>query len=458
MEREVRPELLFWQTRQVVEHLSNTPYLAAQDLASITGLTPFELNTIYQSIRQTPALQSLLNQSANRDYFDTVRNHFGVPNYTAVFFVGLYCPARCHFCPSVTTHQDGFRELSRFKSSDPGQKKLDAMGYARIFADLRQLQRQGKRVSVKISGGLEPLTDPKTIGWILTLAADSGINTTLFTNGMLLTHKRNIDLALRSDNVRISLSTSNAQSYDVAHFGQHAKNQKYVGYDELKSALTQLIARRNQTGGKTRIGINTVAGEFNFQELPSLVIEASLIGVDYIEIKGEYFEAKTDNWFRQLDSALAAITTLLSEGRVGRTQVKLTGSLMSQNFINNKPMGFCLPTDQAAHKMFINPFGECTPVHYWAYPTGDKPSAQLHYLGALKDGAGLIELIENGRALPPLSYAHLNPFELILSLESARLRDDTRFGILPENNPYLPVPCQHKRVRDTLQPVIEIWP
>lgn len=52
------------------------------------------------------------------------------------------------------------------------------------------------------------------------------------------------------------------------------------------------------------VSSNAVTGEFNFHELPNLVHEVSLIGVDYIEIKGEYFEAKTAAWFHKLDEAL----------------------------------------------------------------------------------------------------------------------------------------------------------
>jgi MoaA/NifB/PqqE/SkfB family radical SAM enzyme len=423
--------------RSVLNRLIKAPYLCADEIAKKESLSHNELNTIYRIIQSTDSLQNELKISANRDYFDTVKNHFGKQQYTVVFFVGLYCPARCHFCPSVEIHDDGYRELFRFKSKTPGKQKLSYQDFERIFLDLNQMQQQGATVSIKISGGLEPFTDPNTISWILTLAKRFGINSTIFTNGMLLKLQKNRELALLSDNIRISLSTSDEESYNDAYFGSHQANKKVASLHELLTALQNLVKQRDESGAKMQIGINVVAGEFNFHELEKLTNDTASLGVDYIEIKGEYFETKNASWFNALDLALGNITRQLVSGRIGRTRVDLTGSLGRDNFFNNRPKGHCLSEDQAAHKLFINPFGECTPVHYWAYPSGGRQQEANQFLGAVSELTNLFDLIKKANQLPELDYSYLNPFELILSLESNRRRRDFAFGIDPANNPYL---------------------
>ncbi len=420
---------------KVVNRLKQTPYLGADDIAKLEMLNAGELNSIYKTIQISEKRQLELASCANGNYFNTVQNHFGKKQYTVVFFVGLYCPARCHFCPSVKVHDNGHRQLFRFQSQTPEQQKLDYDDFERIFHNLEQMQSAGTTVNIKISGGLEPFTDPRSIGWILQLSKRFGMNSTIFTNGMLLKLEKNRELALKCDNLRISLSTTNAKDYINAYFGNH---KKVTTLPELMEALNKLVRRRDHTASKTRIGINVVAGDFNFHELDNIVHQASAIGLDYVEIKGEYFGEKTGRWFDKLENALDNIRQQMTNGMIGNSMIHLTGSLERDNFYNNKPEGFCHPADQAAHKLFINPFGECTPVHCWAYPSEGGKQVPGQFIGAISKEVNLFDLLTQAKHLPHLNYAHLNPFELVLSLESERIRRDLAFGIRAECNPYLP--------------------
>lgn len=422
---------------KVLRHLLKTPYRCAEEIAQLESLSPVEMDSIYRYIQTSEVCQKEFMSSHNRDYFDTVRNHFGKRQYTVVFFVGLYCPARCHFCPSVEVQEDGKRDLFRYQSSTAEQQKLTYADCRRIFDDLAHLQQTGTRISIKISGGLEPFTDPKTIGWILSLAREHGMHSTIFTNGMLLKLAKNRELALQCDTIRISLSTSDHESYREAYFGRHRDNKEIITLPELFLTLQQLIRQRDGSGATTEIGVNTVAGHFNFHELEQLIRDTTTLGVDYIEVKGEYFETKSAAWFDALEPVLADIQQQMVNDRIARTRIGLTGSLGRHNFFNQAPTGLCRPQDQANHKMFINPFGECTPVHYWAYPNGGRQQQTRRFIGGLTPQTNLLELITRGDELPELDYVHLNPFELILSLESSRQRRDLLFGINPANNPYL---------------------
>ncbi|MDH5230887.1 MAG: radical SAM protein [Gammaproteobacteria bacterium] len=429
--------------QQVLNYLLEQPYLSAADIAAKENLSLTQMQVIYQKIQTQPIYQRQLHTSDNRDYFDTVNNHFAKNQYTIVFFVGLYCPARCHFCPSVEIHDNGFRELFVFESQTPERKKMALEDFERLFDQLADQQNQGKKINIKISGGLEPFTDTKTIRWILTLARQHNINTTIFTNGMLLKMKKNRTLALMCDNLRISLSTSDDDSFKQAYFGEHKKNKPIITIHQLGDALGQLITERNQSDSNTQVGINTVAGEFNFHELPALVDFIVHKGIDYMEIKGEYFEQKTETWFKQLEQSLEVITAQMVNKKIGRTTINITGSLGRHNFYNRAPSGLCRASDQARHKMFINPFGECTPVHYWAYPNGGKQESNSEFCGALDRKTGLAQVIQQANSMSTLHYSKLNPFELILSLESERQRKDLEYGIPANFNPYLPSDMLH---------------
>lgn len=423
--------------RRVLNILKKQPYLPADEIAERESLSAIELNTICKIIQTTEGLQKELISSDNRDYVSTVKNVFGDEQYTIVFFVGLYCPARCDFCPSVKIHEDGYRELFRFQGKTPGAKKLTRDDFERIFSDIDKMTQSGTKVNIKISGGLEPFTDPKTVSWILDLANQRGINTTIFTNGMLLKIKKNQELALKCSNLRISLSTSDPDSYKQAYFGDHDKNKEVATLDELKNTMSTLIKVRDESKSKTRIGLNTVLGEFNLHEIKPLVLNAAAINIDYIELKGEYFQEKSALWFDKLEASLKNISTHLNGGKIGNTEINFTGSLGRNNFFNNIPEGRCRASDQIKHKTFINPFGECTPIHYWAYPSCESDTNNSLLTGALSNHTGLLEIRNKKTLLPELNYSKLNPFELIISLESTRLRRDRRFGISSDCNPYL---------------------
>jgi len=425
--------------RRVVDHFKKVPYATAEEIAAKESLGQSEINLIYNVIQSSEDIQKELSKSDNRDYFDTVKNHFGKKQYTVVFFVGLYCPARCHFCPSVEIHDSGYRELFRFKSEVPGRQKLSHKVIQDIFSDIAQMQKAGISVNIKISGGLEPFSDPKTISWILECANSLGIHSTIFTNGMLLKFEKNIDISLMADNVRISLSTANEKSYNDAYFGDHKKNRKVTSLPELIDALNILTVQRNHRNSSTTLGINTVVGHYNFHELETLAHEVSTIGLDYIEIKSDYFEEKDDEWFNKLEQATDGLSAKLTDGKLNNTRISFTGSLGRNNFFNNLPKGECLPDDQAVHKMFINPFGECTPVHYWAYPNGGRQEGGSHFIGAVDQDTRLSRFAFEETNLPALDYRHLNPFELILSLESHRQRRDKAFGINESCNPFIPI-------------------
>ncbi len=418
---------------RVTRLLARHPHLSAGEVSRHCAISLADIGPVYRAIAASPRMQALLAGSPNADYFSTVRRHFGQSLYTVVFFVGNYCPARCHFCPSVEIEADGLRKLHRFSSRTPGGKKMGRETLERIFHDLRRMQRKGTEVEVKISGGLEPFTDLRTLETILDLCARHAIRSTLFTNGMLLLPEKNRRLALKADLLRVSLSTTDEASYRQAYFGTHPGNRPVATLEKVFAGIRALLAARERRAPGMRIGINTVAGDFNRHQLKRLVLDLAALGVDFIDMKGDYFAEEP----ARLEEALDELRDLLdAEQRVGATRVHLSGSLHRENFYHQRPDAHCNPLDQARKKMFITPFGDCTPLHHWAYPTAPGACAERHLVGPLGAHTGMAEAIMESARLPRLHYRHLNPFETIIALETERRRKDRECGLPPQADPY----------------------
>ena len=416
---------------RILHNLLSTPYISAREIAEQYSLTANELSQIYREIQNSESCQKKLLTSTNRDYFETVKED-NKGRYTVVFFVGLGCSYRCTFCPSVTIEKDGYRRLARFEKGS-SDRKLEYKDFEKIFADIEQMQKKGIIVDIKISGGLEPFTDPMTVNWILELAARQNVDSTILTNGVLLRNPKNREIALKSNNVRISLGTISEKAYVDEHFGEHPKNKKSNSLEQLQQTIRQFVQDRNNSGASTDIGMNTIAGEFNFHELEQVVLKAHSFGIDYISIKGDYFKQKSDEWFDKIDEVTEAISGHIQDGRIGNMRVIMTSSHNRNSFLNNAFEGKCFPIDQSKRRMFIDPFGHCSPVHCWAYPIREE--GQERHNICLNEDIGLQQVIEKTTILPLIDYSELNPCEIIVSLEAERQRQDRAFGV--ECNPYI---------------------
>jgi hypothetical protein len=58
----------------------------------------------------------------------------------------------------------------------------------------------------------------------------------------------------------------------------------------------------------------------------------------------------------------------LSNGKKKQTRIVFAGSINRKNVFNDHITGTTSVASQCNHKIFITPFGECTPVHYGALP------------------------------------------------------------------------------------------
>jgi MoaA/NifB/PqqE/SkfB family radical SAM enzyme len=285
---------------------------------------------------------------------------------------------------------------------------------------------------IKISGGLEPMTDPGTMCLILEQAQLRGIRSKLFTNGLLLNTPDNRELALRASDVRISLNVLSEQEFGYVMFGTDGPPQVY-GLSSLLNNLRNLVMERNQINLKTKIGINTIVLEENHRQMEGFVALARDLGVNYIDFKPNYFMPYLPRTQSRVDQTINKLRERCSPED---PDVFFAGSLFSENLFWTHRKGMCRPHKQSRFKLFITPFGHCSPVHHGAFPAHDGIMDNRFIAGQITPGCSLAEILSEMPNLPDIEYEKLNPFEHMLALEIDRNESDIAFGISKEYNPY----------------------
>ncbi len=303
-----------------------------------------------------------------------------------------------------------------------------------MFRDISEIEAQGIPVLVKISGGLEPLSDPTTMTLILNQAHSRGIRVKLFTNGLLLNTRDRRRLALGVGDLRISLSVIDEGDYADVMFGNDPIRRKQYDLAFLLDNIRNLIRERDILDPETRIGINTIVLDENYRDILRFIKLAEELGVDYIDFKPNYFSTYEEKTQGCLKETIETVKKIRNKSSIG---IYFAGSLSSDNLFWTHREGVCHPHKQSRFKLFITPHGNCSPVHHGAFPSVEQGNGGGDYSGGrLSDKRSLLDIIGNMPALPDLEYEKLNPFEHMLALEIEREEKDRAWGIPKECDPY----------------------
>ena len=427
------------QTAELTAYLAQAPYTPAREVAGSLGMTRDEIILSYKLIQRTKAAAALIRSLPNGDYLNIVRHYFANRMYVVVFFTGLACPGRCRFCPNVIVGRDGTRKLVRYPGGRSGRMTADHIDA--VFKDISLIAGgggtgEGTSVLVKISGGLEPLTDTDTMALILEQAGNLGVRVKLFTNGILLNTPERRRLALKAGDVRISLSMVDEAAYSELMFGGDAVRKARYGLPYLLDNLKQLVWERDRLGVDTRIGINTVVLEENYKVLTEFICLAEDLGLDYVDFKPNYFSTYGED----TQTVISEQVDRIKQNRNGSgAGVYFAGSLSGDNLFWQHRDGECRPHKQSRFKMFITPQGHCSPVHHGAFPGNGETGGteeQAFTIGRISRECSLLDLIGSVPDLPGLRYDRLNPFEHMLALEIEREEQDRAWGIPDDCNPY----------------------
>lgn len=422
---------------KIVSLLRDKPYMHAREVGMALGVELPELKKAYHVIQFSKQAQRELRADSNFDYFNVVDAFFAQQHYEATFFVGLVCPYKCTFCKMQMTALPVHPETPRFD-----HRKADLLDVTTIESTIRQLAQinyTGKKVSVKISGGLEPLTDMQRVSVIAKSAMQYELPVKLYTNGTLINSQEKRDLLLKFSDVRISLNAINEKKYKEIYLDKSDGKKSKMTLSKLIGLIERLIQDKALYGSKTRIGFNFVVVKETIQDMQSMAELAEQIGIDYINYNIDYFDDFSDKEYIAIKENIKLLKQLHSEGRLGALHVNFGGSLLRDNVFANKPAGKFDPAEMRNYKVFIDPAGNVSPLHEGTFAyrdTNNTVSVNPFALGKLAADVDLKDVLSRAVSIDAVGYEYLAPLELILALEIMRLRSDEEFGVSPRYSPY----------------------
>lgn len=420
----------------VVKTLKDKPYLSGKNISEHYGLSRDGLAVIYKMIQRSKTCQAFFSKSKNRDYFNVVNHYFNHQLYTLVFFVGTTCPSRCVYCPNVKVDKQGQRRLVGY-----GKRKhtpLDEKVLENVFEDLMTMKKKGSDILIKISGGLEPLTDIITMSAIIHQAKKRDIPVKLFTNGLLFSDSLRRTAALQTNDIRINLGTPDEDQYQEISFST-SDNRKGKALPELKKNIRILVAERDKSHSACKIGLNSIILPSNHMKLIPLLEMARDLGVDYVDFKPDYFSNDKPDIVEQMEDSIREARIVAAHDSYDPLFVNFTCSLSRNDLFWNKWEGKCDALKQSEFKMFITPFGDCSPVHYGAFPHSArsfKGTIDSYSIGEIGPEKSLLDVLRAPSKTPEIDKKKLNPFELMLNLEISREEDDKGWGLPICVSPY----------------------
>ncbi len=244
---------------KIVYNFANNPWISQKEILDQLQVDKLTLKILNEYIRENIYLQNLIIKSgAGYKYWQTIspfcskitdalNNSFSYPMRIGIY-PGVSCMYYCGFC--------GRNQDARYPSN------IAEDGYKMFKSVLSELDPKNSAIS--ISGGLEPLTNPK-LGDIIEFASDHGLKVPLITNGHSLTEKNLIkNKGLRKlDSIRISLYGVDEKSYE---FITTLKNS----YKTVKKNCINFLKFRNDINPKIKFGINYIILKENIDDLPKL--------------------------------------------------------------------------------------------------------------------------------------------------------------------------------------------
>ena len=421
----------------VVALLRSKPYLHAKEVSRLVGVDVAQLKLIYKTIQSSKEAQRALRSDSSFDYFDVVDGFFSQQQYEATFFVGVVCPYKCTFCKMQMTALPVHQDTPRFE-----YRKLDLLDLQTISTTVRQLARlhqSGKKVSVKISGGLEPLTDMKRVSAIAKGAISQGLPVKLYTNGTLINSQEKRDLLLQFSDVRISLNAINEEKYRKIYLDDSDGKKSKTSLSKLVGLIESLIQDKKLYKSKTRIGLNFVVIKETIEDMEAMAYLAERMGLDYINYNIDYFDHFSDREYIAIRENIKTLKQSVAEGKLGSLHVNFGGSLLRDNVFTNKPLGDFNPTDIRKYKVFVDPAGYVTPLHEGTFAyrdPGNASSVNPFVLGRLGEQLNFDDLMSSEISTSNIGYEYLAPLELILALEMIRLKEDEKLGLSVNYSPY----------------------
>jgi dTDP-4-amino-4,6-dideoxy-D-glucose ammonia-lyase len=246
-------------------HLNGSdPFIKQEDICKVLSITKEDLLFYNSILKKSSELQNLLTtiglaskflkntilpviQSGSLDAFNKKQNYFP---FKVGLFVGISCMFECTFC-------------GRNYDAKYNRSTLDAG--IEMYKKLIEEAPDNDPHRFYISGGLEPLTNPK-IGEIINSLSVKKFKTSMYTNAYMLTEKllnKNKEI-FDLDYLRISLYGTNHEEYL-----QTTKHKN--GYQQVFSNIPKYLKLKKDRGSKTQFGLNYIVLKKYTEKLEILI-------------------------------------------------------------------------------------------------------------------------------------------------------------------------------------------
>ena len=270
---------------KIVDSFSSKPWISQEYIFNNINCKNKEyLKDLNKIVRENNELQLLITKnSAAKKYWNTIlpfsyrvndviNNNYKFPLRIAIF-PGVSCMFYCGFC--------GRNQKAKYENSivNDGINKINNM-----------LSEAGADTKVSISGGLEPLTNPK-LGKIIQKGTELGFKIPLITNAYSLTEgyiKKNPEIWLL-DSLRVSLYGYDSHSYK--NITQVEKSFKIV-----KRNVVNFLKSRNEINKKLKVGLNFIILPENYNNLKNVLKLINEIntevnngeGINFLTLRDDY--------------------------------------------------------------------------------------------------------------------------------------------------------------------------
>ena len=270
---------------RITHRFANDPWATQKEIAKELNLNVNDLKNLNNYIRENDYLQNLIVKGGAANKYwqtispfcdrtnDSIKNIFNYPMRIALY-PGVSCMYYCGFCGR---NQNAKYPLSAVDSSLTIFKSV-----------LAELDPHNSAIS--ISGGLEPLTNPK-LGQIVEFASDHGFRVPLITNAHSLTENnlKRQDGLKKLDSLRVSLYGVDQKSYE---FLTTIKKS----YEIVKKNCINFLKFRNDNNLKTKFGFNYIILKENIKDLPKLIDFISEVnssidngpGIDFLSLRDDF--------------------------------------------------------------------------------------------------------------------------------------------------------------------------
>ena len=429
--------------KKICEMFSNDPFISMEEISKKLNISKNNLVLLSNQIREDEYLQEyIMTQGTGRKYWentiaslmesgklvDAIKNNPSYPNRIGLF-PGIKCQFFCTFCGRnyAAKYDD---EIAK-KSFEIFKKVIDE--------DPKNDYNWQDRF--RISGGLEPLTNPY-IGEIVSYGASKGFLMQMYTNGFALTPaflKKQPGL-FNLERLRISLYGIDDQSYE-----QVTRVPKSFGIvkNNLINFLKENIGREN-----IKIGINWIilpGKSAQLKKLIDFISEVSKLSgrpIDYVTLREDFSQSGSVisdeereeimdifKWIDQSCKDRQELNNLYVDYGYALqplTEGKNVGPLKMVNYKDMPNYGF----PQVA--TCLDSKGNLYVYHESGFL--DRSGADRYIAGNIIEKKGVIKVIEDHLKTKPISpmpfdVGFLDAFDHTVSILMKQANQDTKFGI-----------------------------